>query len=487
MNRPGVAPQSLRGIPTGFGGQQQQQQQQQQPGRTVSNRLPNGKIGSNGSGWAFGGGVPMGSAGLQSQARQLGGNVSFAQSLSGSQPATPLDLSEFPSLSNNAQMNTSGQSNMWSSTASRNLGAGPVPRNQQSTPLSAQSTQDELFTPTSARQGAFRFGSQNSGAPTPQAQSNPADDFPPLNRNANGEIGGERSGNLMPSLGFGNQATGSSAAIPPPRSAGAGNGLLNALSANNRPDGRSPSIASAQDQLRTQDASVDKSGALHAETSGDSSSSQAVESRNPLGAIGNDSVTGKTKDEKDGQSLEVQDPLAGMAPIDKFGMKGLRVLMNNYPSYAALMQGMDPNEFGLNVNSSDLISTQIYSLFDDTPPRPAIPNVRLPECYKVTNVQPIDTKIPSFNEETLFWIFYSCTQDIKQHLAAVELHNRNWRWHKKLHIWLTKDELMMPTSLGPHHERGYYIVWDTTNWRKERRELTLHYGDLETNLVQPAA
>lgn len=35
----------------------------------------------------------MGGAGLQNQGRQLGGNVSFAQSLSGSQPATPLDLS----------------------------------------------------------------------------------------------------------------------------------------------------------------------------------------------------------------------------------------------------------------------------------------------------------------------------------------------------------------------------------------------------------
>lgn len=69
-----------------------------------------------------------------------------------------------------------------------------------------------------------------------------------------------------------------------------------------------------------------------------------------------------------------------------------------------------------------MISTQIYSLFDDTPPRPAIPDFRLPECYKVTNVQPIETKIPSFNEETLFWIFYSCTQDIKQQLAAVELY-----------------------------------------------------------------
>lgn len=39
--------------------------------------------------------MPMGGAGLQNQGRQMGGNgnVSFAQSLSGSQPATPLDLS----------------------------------------------------------------------------------------------------------------------------------------------------------------------------------------------------------------------------------------------------------------------------------------------------------------------------------------------------------------------------------------------------------
>ncbi|KAF9881815.1 not2 family protein [Colletotrichum karsti] len=394
---------------------------------------------------------------------------------------------EFPSLSNNAQMNTSGQANMWSSTASRNLGSGPVPRNQ-STPLSAQSAQDELFTPTSARQGGFRYGNQNSTGAAAQAQSNPVDDFPPLNRNANGEIGGERGVNLMPSLGFNNQAGGAAAAaaaMPPNR--GAGNGLLNALSANSRPsDGRSPSIASAQGQSRSQDASGEedvrsKAGAFRDDVPGDSSS-QNAENRNPLGAIGNDSLAGKGKEEQESQSIEVQDPLAGLAPIDKFGMKGLRMLMNNYPSYGALVQGMDPNDFNLNVNSPEPISTQIYSLFDDTPPRPAIPNVRLPECYKVTNVQPIDTKIPSFNEETLFWIFYSCPQDMKQLLAANELHTRNWRWHKKMHFWLTKDELMMPASLGPHHERGYYIVWDTATWRKERRELTLHYGDLETNL-----
>ena len=53
-------------------------------------------IGNNGGSWAFGTGMPMGSAGLQNnQTRQMGGggNVSFAQSLSGSSPATPLDPS----------------------------------------------------------------------------------------------------------------------------------------------------------------------------------------------------------------------------------------------------------------------------------------------------------------------------------------------------------------------------------------------------------
>lgn len=46
--------------------------------------------------------------------------------------------------------------------------------------------------------------------------------------------------------------------------------------------------------------------------------------------------------------------------------------------------------------------------------------------------------------------------------------NRNWRWHRKHQTWLTKDDLMMPQVLSPNHERGFYIVWDTQNWRKER-------------------
>lgn len=40
-----------------------------------------------------------------------------------------------------------------------------------------------------------------------------------------------------------------------------------------------------------------------------------------------------------------------MAPIDRWGIKGLRTLMNNYPDYTALMTGMDPTGFGLDLTS----------------------------------------------------------------------------------------------------------------------------------------
>ncbi len=80
----------------------------------------------------------------------------------------------------------------------------------------------------------------------------------------------------------------------------------------------------------------------------DGGPSSATEGRNPLGAIGNEGSAAKPKEEKD-----FQDPLDGMAEADKWGMKGLRTLMNNYPDYNALIYGIDPSSFNLDLTSNE--------------------------------------------------------------------------------------------------------------------------------------
>lgn len=147
---------------------------------------------------------------------------------------------EFPSLSNNSQLPSASQASMWSAAGARNLG-GPIQRGSPSGLSSQQAGQDDLFSPTSSRlssaQGSFRFGNQGNIGQPPQVQPSSIDDFPPLNRTANGEIGSDRGVNLMSSLGFGSQAGVSAGPLQINR----GNGLLNALSANSRAtEARSP-------------------------------------------------------------------------------------------------------------------------------------------------------------------------------------------------------------------------------------------------------
>ena len=67
------------------------------------------------------------------------------------------------------------------------------------------------------------------------------------------------------------------------------------------------------------------------------------------------------------------------------------------------------------------ISSQQWSVFDSEPPRPVVTKFRLPDCYRVSNVAPLQAKMSSFAEDTLFYVFYSCTRDLRQQWAAQEL------------------------------------------------------------------
>ncbi|CAN8102730.1 unnamed protein product [Discula destructiva] len=396
---------------------------------------------------------------------------------------------DFPSLNNNPQMAGANQpsSSMWGGgggQAARHLGgpqrnpnASIPPPGQQEDPFSAVSR-------LSSGQNSFRYGSQAGMGQPPQSQPTGGEEFPPLARNGNGEIGQERSSSLVSAMGgmsFGPQSGMAQASAQAGRS---GNGLLNAVTAQARTaEARSPvegNPPNADEEARR--ASAFRKDGSAAQSGVPDAAGPSTDPRNSLSAAGNDGLTSKAGDvpAEATSTASPPDPLAGMSEADKWGIKGLLALMGKFPSYSALVHGMDPAQFGLDLDSTERFSEQQFSLFDHAPPRPAQPNYTLPECYTVRNTQPIEQKVTSFTEETLLYMFYANPMDRHQYLAAQELYNRNWRWHKTLRCWLTKDSEMQPVLIGAETERGYYVVWNANTWERQRRELVLVYSDLET-------
>ncbi|CAG8761015.1 14757_t:CDS:2, partial [Acaulospora morrowiae] len=107
------------------------------------------------------------------------------------------------------------------------------------------------------------------------------------------------------------------------------------------------------------------------------------------------------------------------------------------------------------------------------------PEYHLPSCYNVQPPPPAQSKIGSFADETLFYIFYSMPRDILQEAAAQELYNRNWRYHKELRVWLTKEQGTEPFAKTQTFERGNYILFDPASWEKVKKEIFLMYESLE--------
>jgi CCR4-NOT transcription complex subunit 2 len=121
---------------------------------------------------------------------------------------------------------------------------------------------------------------------------------------------------------------------------------------------------------------------------------------------------------------------------------------------------------------------------------------------------PGPSKAAAFSDETLFFMFYSSPRDALQEVAAQELYvfvpspsilsvlsvrlthsygswNRNWRYHKDLRLWITKESGTTPSQKVQGGESGQYTYWDPENWIKERKEMTVLYSDLEEK-SQPA-
>ncbi|KZF25389.1 hypothetical protein L228DRAFT_244216 [Xylona heveae TC161] len=520
MNRPGPGPQPLRGIP-GF------PNQQPLPNRTAplaTGRLPNGKIGS-GSNWGFG--VPLGGApGLPNpQSRPTSAAMTtFAQTLGASQPATPLDLSEFPSLSGSQpqHQNPSAQA-VWANATQRASQHTPVQRPQPQSNVQASSSQarqqqtqqqaqppqqqqpqsqptqpqpppqqdDALSTGSqlSGRLDDYRFGGQGgigqlSGSSQPQTGS--IDEFPPLGRNGTTEIGQDRRAGLMQNAAFGGPA--SAPGFPSnPQAARSPIDLRQGQNASFEQDktnnlrhmqnGNSASLFS-NPQSSIQSQVAQKQNALL-----DQQTRQAQSIQQQPQSFGRDLV-----DSPGSAPTPQRMQLVQMSELDRYGLPGLLgMIRHESEDLASLTVGQDLTALGLDLNQPD--NNPLYhtfaSPFAEAGSRPIEPEFTVPACYSVQNVHPLQSKVTSFSDETLFYIFYSMPKDIMQEVAAGELTNRNWRYHKEQKQWLTKDMNYEPVPLGPNEERGFYIFFDPNTWQRTRREFILHYDSLDSRNIRP--
>ncbi|KAJ1720604.1 transcriptional regulator [Coemansia erecta] len=157
---------------------------------------------------------------------------------------------------------------------------------------------------------------------------------------------------------------------------------------------------------------------------------------------------------------------------DRFGMLGI-LTTNEY--------GFDVSKFGLPLPSAGLLYPTFGSPWTDQSQSYGLiePDFKLPACYNASHTQPAITKMSSFLDETLFYIFYTMPRDELQLAAAEELYRRQWRYHKEMRLWLTKDPESQPTARTQRGEQGIFVFFDPSVWQKVKKEFMVFYEHLE--------
>ena len=172
------------------------------------------------------------------------------------------------------------------------------------------------------------------------------------------------------------------------------------------------------------------------------------------------------------------------SPADRFGLLGLLniIKLSADPDFGMLTLGTDLEKLGLDLGSSNSLHSSFVTPWADAEQLATVniePEYQLPSCYNV-QPPPASSKVGAFSDETLFFIFYSQPRDSMQEAAAEQLYKRNWRYHKDLHLWLTKDVGSEPSQKTATYERGSYIFFDPNTWEKVQKEFVLVFEHLET-------
>ncbi|KAG2459926.1 CNOT2 protein, partial [Polypterus senegalus] len=177
---------------------------------------------------------------------------------------------------------------------------------------------------------------------------------------------------------------------------------------------------------------------------------------------------------------------------DQFGMIGLLTFIRaaeTDPGMVHLALGSDLTTLGLNLNSPENLYPKFASPWASAPCRPQDIDFHVPSEY-LTNIHIRDKlaaiKLSRYGEDLLFYLYYMNGGDLLQLLAAVELFNRDWRYHKEERVWITRAPGMEPTMKTNSYERGTYYFFDCLNWRKVAKE-SKHYAHLNLFLGVRAA
>lgn len=164
---------------------------------------------------------------------------------------------------------------------------------------------------------------------------------------------------------------------------------------------------------------------------------------------------------------------------NRYGMLGLLDIFKS-PNADILVKGNDLKFLGFDFNSDKKFYSTFGSPFSNSPMINTKTNFKLPECYKVQQ-KPFSalSKITSFSEEILFYMFYNMPQTYFQEAAAQELFNRKWRYHKKFSLWFSKEPGNEVVLKGNGYEKGVYIIYDPISLKQVKTECMLYYALLE--------
>ncbi|GAA5968201.1 hypothetical protein JCM3765_003702 [Sporobolomyces pararoseus] len=246
---------------------------------------------------------------------------------------------------------------------------------------------------------------------------------------------------------------------------------------------RSPSAGSANTSAVA--AAILAQAAQQGQASRNVSSSIASNALPPPSSNNNSSSNASTTNQAPGAGQIPQTPVQQVlfSPADRFGLIGLlHIIKTANTDQGMLALGNDLTNLGLDLGAPDNLYSNFITPWSDSKTAQVLniePEYTLPSCYNV-QPPPANTKIGNFSDETLFFIFYSQPRDAMQEMAAHELYKHNWRYHKELKLWLTKEAGTEPVQKTATFERGSYIFFDPVLWERVRRDFILQFDQLET-------